>query len=172
MRLHTRCTDEAPSRQLVHIVLEVSIPGRNVFRLCALLIDFNGTLARDGSLLPGVGTRLARLRACLAVEVLTADTFGTAQRVLAHTRIPCTVIRDGRDKAARVIELDPTCVAVIGNGQNDVAMFESAALSIAVLGPEGLAGDALKAADIIVPSVVAALDLLLKPRRLQGTLRN
>ena len=104
--------------------------------------------------------------------MLTADTFGTARRALAHSRIPCTVIRDGRDKVARVVELDPTCVAVIGNGQNDVEMLESAALSIAVLGSEVLAGDALKAADIIVPSTVAALDLLLMPRRLLGTLRN
>lgn len=153
-------------------MLEVSIPGRDVLRLRALLLDFNGTLARDGSLLPGVGSRLDRLRVHLTVEVLTADTFGTARRALARSRIPCTVIRDGRDKVARVVELDPTCVAVIGNGQNDVEMLESAALSIAVLGSEGLAGDALKAADIIVPSALAALDLLLMPRRLQGTLRN
>lgn len=153
-------------------MIEVTIPGRNALQLHSLLLDFNGTLACDGSLLPGVGARLVRLQARLAIEVMTADTFGTAQHVLAPTGIPCTVIRNGRDKAARVAELDPDSVVAIGNGRNDAGMLESAALSIAVVGPEGLAGDVLKAADVIVSSIAAALDLLVLPERLVATLRD
>lgn len=153
-------------------MIEVTIPGRNALQLRSLLLDFNGTLACDGSLLPGVDARLIHLRDRLTIEVMTADTFGTAQRVLAPTGIPCTVIRNRRDKAARVAALGPDSVVAIGNGRNDAEMLESAALAIAVVGPEGLAGDVLKAADVIVPSIVAALDLLVMPERLVATLRD
>ena len=59
----------------------------------------------------------------------------------------------------------------IGNGSNDVAMLRDAGLGLAVLGPEGLALDALTAADLVVPDIVAALELLEDPARLVATLR-
>jgi len=62
-------------------------------------------------------------------------------------------------------------VVAIGNGANDAAMLQEAALGIAVLGPEGLAAEALLAADVVVASIEDALDLLLRPHRLVATLR-
>ena len=50
-------------------------------------------------------------------------------------------------------------------------MLQEAALGIAVLGPEGLAAEALLAADVVVASIEDALDLLLRPHRLVATLR-
>lgn len=50
-------------------------------------------------------------------------------------------------------------------------MLAAAALGIAVLGPEGLATEALQAADLVVGQVEDALDLLLHPTRLLATLR-
>jgi soluble P-type ATPase len=50
-------------------------------------------------------------------------------------------------------------------------MLDKAALSIAVIGPEGGAGELLAAADVVVREVNHALDLLLKPIRLAATLR-
>jgi len=41
----------------------------------------------------------------------------------------------------------------------------------AVLGPEGLAVEAIREADLVTPSPEAALDLLLHPARLVATLR-
>jgi hypothetical protein len=43
-----------------------------------LVLDFTGTLSRDGVLLPGVAERLNKLAENLQLTVLTADTFGTA----------------------------------------------------------------------------------------------
>lgn len=151
--------------------LKLEIPGRTPLRLRHLLLDFNGTLARDGRLLCGVGVKLERLRQLLAVEVLTADTFGTAQRSLSQIDIPCTVVADAASKAERVRILGGDSVIAIGNGRNDVPMFEAAALAIAIVGPEGLACAALHAADLIVPDIGHALDLLLLPQRLVATLR-
>jgi len=59
----------------------------------------------------------------------------------------------------------------VGNGANDVAMLQAAALGIAVLGPEGMAAAAIPAADVLVGSIHDALDLLSEPRRLIATLR-
>jgi soluble P-type ATPase len=50
-------------------------------------------------------------------------------------------------------------------------MLHEAALGICVLGPEGMAVEALMAADVVAPSVLDALDLLYHPLRLMATLR-
>jgi soluble P-type ATPase len=50
-------------------------------------------------------------------------------------------------------------------------MLAAAGLGIAVLGPEGLAKGAMEAADVVAPGILAALDLLLKHKRLVATLR-
>jgi soluble P-type ATPase len=59
----------------------------------------------------------------------------------------------------------------IGNGVNDVAMLERAAIGIAVLGPGGYAAEALRSADLPVKSIDDALCMVTKPRRLIATLR-
>lgn len=140
-------------------------------RLRHLVLDFNGTLACDGRLHRGVVAKLNSLRRTLALEVLTGDTFGTAGPALRRAGIPYTVISRGTDKAGRVTTLGGAGVVAIGNGRNDVAMFRVAAVSICVLGPEGASPEALAASDIVVPSIAAALDLLLKPTRLIASLR-
>jgi soluble P-type ATPase len=151
--------------------LHLELPGRGALRLRHLLLDFNGTLARDGRLLRGVGGRLRRLRRRLWIEVLTADTFGTAQRALANSGVPVTIVANGAEKLARVRALGANSVAAIGNGRNDLAMLEAAALSICVIGPEGACAQALAAADLVAPTIGVALDVLLEPARLIASLR-
>ncbi len=51
------------------------------------------------------------------------------------------------------------------------AMLAAAALGLAVIGPEGAHRGALTAADVVLRSIVDALDLLLEPRSLVATLR-
>ncbi|MCS7003502.1 MAG: ATPase P, partial [Dehalococcoidia bacterium] len=58
-----------------------------------------------------------------------------------------------------------------GNGANDVAMLERAAIGVAVIGPEGAASSAIAAADVVTIAIADALDLLRYPRRLIATLR-
>lgn len=75
------------------------------------------------------------------------------------------------DKLRLLKRLGPAQVVAIGNGRNDVPMLRQAALGIAVLGPEGAAGDAVRAADILTRDIREALDLLLQPLRLKATYR-
>ncbi len=138
-------------------------------RLSHLVLDFNGTLARDGELLPGLRKRLVRLSRRLEVHVLTADTFGSARAALRGLPLRVHTVETGAEKGLFVNARRG--VVAVGNGRNDVPMMRSATLAIAVLGPEGLSSELLRAADVVVGSVTDALDLLLEPRRLTATLR-
>lgn len=151
-------------------MLTIAVPGRPVLHLRHLVLDFNGTLARDGRLLPGVARRLERLAMHLDLLVLTADTCGGAARELAGLPLRLELLGPGdqvRAKAARVAALAPDRAA-LGNGANDAAMLAAAELGVAVVGEEG---GALQAADLVCHGVLSALDLLLEPARLVATLR-
>jgi len=48
-------------------MLSVQVPGFGTLRIAHLVLDYNGTLARDGRLLRGVKVRLERLARSLRV---------------------------------------------------------------------------------------------------------
>ena len=155
-------------------MISQTIPGFGALRLQHLVLDYNGTLALDGRLLPAVRPRLRALALLVSVHVVTADTFGTVERALRG--LPCEVVMfaSGRQDAAKaryVRALGARRTACIGNGRNDRLMLRVARLGIAVLGREASAAAALAAADVVAPSIEVALDLLLKPLRLTATLR-
>lgn len=155
--------------------ITITVPGWRTLDLAHLVLDFNGTLALDGRLLVGVEARLQDLASRLRIHVLTADTFGRAKIELGNARCELVVLRPGdehRQKADYLDRLGADACAAIGNGRNDREMLARAALAIAVLGAEGLASEALAAADIVVPDPVSALDLLLHPQRIAATLRS
>ena len=155
-------------------MLEIAIPGRETIHARHLLLDVNGTLTVDGSLLPGVSERIERLKKDLHIALITADTFGTAQGVAGELGVHMTALHGdegGEEKAALVRRLGKGRVIAIGNGANDALMVEAAALGIVVLQTEGAAVSALQCADIVFPSIDAALDALLDTSRLVATLR-
>ena len=151
--------------------LEVSIPGRAPLRLEHLLLDVNGTLTNRGVLRSGVAPRIARLREQLSVHLVSADTFGTLEAIAERLKVRAVTARSGADKLRHVDRLGRERSAVLGNGANDVLALEAAALSFAVIGPEGASAAALRAADVVCLSAVDALGLLLEPRALSATLR-
>jgi len=155
-------------------MISETIRGFGTLRIEHLVLDFNGTLAVDGRLLPGVRPCLRQLARRLDLHVLTADTFGTARCALEG--VPCKLAVLGprsqdRAKARYVRLLGAARVACVGNGRNDVGMLRAARLGIAVMQTEGAASEVLRAADIVAPSIADALDLLLHPLRLTATLR-
>jgi soluble P-type ATPase len=155
-------------------MIDIDIPGRPPLRLATALVDFNGTLARDGRLIDGVAERLRALSASIDVRVVTGDTTGTAREALAGLPVGVDIMPyDDQEQAKRaaIERLDPGATVAIGNGRNDRALARRAALSIAVIGPEGCALDVLLHADVVCGSIAEALDLLLVPRRLVATLR-
>jgi P-type E1-E2 ATPase len=158
--------------------MDLEIPGRGAYRLAHLVLDVNGTVVAGGQLIAGVRERLLALRqAGIEVHWITADTRGRQATLDAELGWPAVRIAPGQtggeaaQKAAFVRQLGARQVVAIGNGSNDAAMLREAALGIAVLGPEGLALDALTAADVVAPDIHAALGLLQDPARLVATWR-
>lgn len=151
--------------------IRVALPGGRPLLFRGLVLDFNGTLATDGTLLPTVARRLGVLAGFLEITVLTADTFGTAEASLRDLPVTVRTVRTGRDKQKLVQAKGRGAIVAIGNGRNDVAMLRHAALGVAVLGTEGLAPELCRHADVIVARIEDALDLLLNPTRLTATLR-
>ena len=155
-------------------MIELNIPGFGELNLEHLVIDYNGTLAYDGVLLPGAADRLRNLGESLRIHVLTADTHGSVRSEFAipgaelHI-VPATDQSDA--KADYVRRLDADTVIAVGNGRNDGKMLGAAAVGIAVIQGEGAAMEAIVHADVVVTRVVDALDMLLKPKRLIATLR-
>ena len=156
-------------------MLEVTIPGYRTLVLSFLVLDYNGTIACDGHLIPGVKERLEALSKSVSIHILTADTFGSVQKEM--TGIPCEVVVIGREnqtqaKADYVRELGLQKTGSVGNGRNDALMLKEAVLGIAVIQEEGGAVETLLAADIATRSILDALDLLRHPLRLITTLRS
>lgn len=149
----------------------VTIPGSAELRLEHLLLDVNGTLTNRGALIDGVQQRIAALQGSLSIHLVSADTFGTLDRIAEQLRVTGVRAASGEDKLRRLHQLGADRCVVIGNGANDMLVLEAAALGVAVLGPEGASAAALRAADLICNSAADALDLLREPTALSATLR-
>lgn len=154
-------------------MIKIQIPGREELTLSHLILDYNGTIAEDGEIIPGIAPRLAELSRDLHICVITADTHGTAAKKceglpLEVLTFPTTQV--GQIKADEARKLSGG-VITIGNGFNDIQMSDAADLSICVMGKEGCCGALLMHTDVVVTSILDALDLLLKPSRLRATLR-
>ncbi len=155
-------------------MIEIIIPGANPLQLQHLVLDVNGTIARDGQLIEGVAERLARLRKEVDLHLVTADTHGRQEeidRILQLTAVRIPTQNQAQAKIDYIERLGAGGVAAVGNGANDAAMLEGAALGILVIGPEGAAVETLLKAKVVVSDIRDALELLLFPKRLIATLR-
>jgi len=156
-------------------MLEIPVPGGRTLPIKHLILDYNGTLAQDGELLPGVGDRLQELGRHLKVHVITADTHGTVSAQLQHLSCDIKIIgANDQDlqKQEYLRNVGAENAVAVGNGRNDVLMLQEALLGICLVQAEGASGAALRAADIVCTNILDVLDLFLKPSRLQATLRN
>jgi P-type E1-E2 ATPase len=155
-------------------VIEIEIPGFVTFRFRHLVLDVNGTIAKDGQLIEGVAEHLKELRSRLDIHIVTADTHGTSdaiEKLLHLTTIRIAAQNQVQAKLDYIEKLGADTVVAVGNGANDAAMLDHAALGIVIVGPEGSAVETLLKADVAVPNIQAALELLLYPKRLIATLR-
>ena len=156
--------------------IELDIPGTGRRELDGVVCDMNGTLTRDGTLENDVAGALRALATELAIYVITADTFGSAQNTFAGLPVELVRMETGRPgaeiKCDFIKRLGPDRHAALGNGRNDHLMLAEAALGICVIGPEGAHISSLTAADLAVTSPLQALELLLNPKRLVASLRN
>lgn len=155
-------------------MIELNLPGRGALQLQHLVLDVNGTLAKDGHLLDRIARPLNALRDRLTVHLLTADTYGRQSAIDLMLNLQAERLKPGdeaRQKGDYVRALGAETVAAIGQGANDAEMLKAAALGIAILSDEGLAVEALVNADLVMASIYDALNLFEFPTRIVATLR-
>ncbi|MBQ1395452.1 MAG: ATPase P [Lachnospiraceae bacterium] len=158
-------------------MISIDIPGReHPLEIEALVLDYNGTIAKDGALIEGIPKRLIKLAEAVEVYVLTADTYGTVRGQCEPLGVTVRTFPHagaGACKEEIVLELRRNAkVCAVGNGFNDIQMMDAADFAVAVLDAEGMYAGLLPHADVLVRSAGEALDLFLKSDRLRATLRN
>lgn len=155
--------------------MEIVIHGIGPVVIENLVLDYNGTIAHDGELLPGVAERITALAGKLDIIVLTADTHGNCEARLEG--LPCAlhVIDKGDEGVAKrdfVRSLGVDTCAAIGNGRNDCLALHESSIGIAVVQGECASARAVASADLVATSIQDALDLFLHPKRLIACLRH
>ncbi len=155
--------------------MEWKIPGFGNIEITAIVSDYNGTLAVNGKLIPGIADQIIALSKRYTVHVLTGDTYGIAAEQLDG--LPCELhILPKEDQAVAkkrfVEELGSQHCIAVGNGRNDGLMLKAAEIGIGVIQQEGAAVDALMHADLVVNNINDAFSIIKDEKRLIATLRS
>lgn len=155
--------------------MEINIPGRDNLTIHHLVLDYNGTIACDGQLIPLVKEKIEFIhQKGIKVHLLTADTHGSVKKQCNHMPVDIHIFdhsNAAENKREVVEKLGKENCVCIGNGLNDGQMFEACSLAIIVIGEEGCSAKSLVKADIVCKNIEDALDLLVKPSRIIATLR-
>lgn len=156
-------------------MLLYEIPGRDNIQINNVVFDYNGTIAVNGKLIEGVKERINKLAEDVKVYILTADTYGTVERECKD--INCKVLTFPKDKAGQfkkniVKDLNGKYTICVGNGYNDIPMFQESILSIGIIEGEGASGKLIAQSDIVVGSIIDALNIILNKNMIKATLRN
>jgi P-type E1-E2 ATPase len=154
-------------------MITIHRPGRESLEIEFVLIDFEGTLAPDRRVHPKAKDKINLLAKRTKIYVLTTGEKIIVEEVMKKVKAEAVFLSEGeasRQKLELVKRLGERQTAVIGNGTDDAPMIEEAALGVCVVGIEGAAGEALRRADVVVTSILDALDFLLKPLRQKATL--
>jgi len=152
----------------------IEIPNYKNLDLKYIVCDYNGTIAKDGIVLPQIGELFTRLHETYKIYVITADTFGSVKEQVSPFGCEITILSSANhteEKAMFIDSLGSTHCVALGNGNNDALMLENAELGIAILGDEGCSKETLMASDLICKSAAEALELLINSKRLIATLR-
>ena len=155
-------------------MIRLNIPGVGEINLEHVVFDVNGTLAVDGTLLPGIPGLLQDLSQLLSIHLLTADTHGKQAEIDRQLNLEAIRIQAGDEKEQKleyVHRLGADQTAAVGQGANDALMLEAARIGICVISAEGTALQSLLKADLVVPDILSALEILQNPTRLKASLR-
>jgi len=137
-----------------------------------IVLDYNGTIAKDGTVKTSVKKYIKELCAQFKIFVVTADTHGSAAANLADTQTELKILTTSdhtKEKEDFVKSLGN--VFAVGNGSNDSLMLKAADIGVCVIEDEGASAKSVLNADIVCKSIEDAFELLIKPKRIIATLR-
>ena len=154
---------------------EIIIPNYKTLIVTNIVLDYNGTIAKDGLLKEEVKPLLKKLTKEYKIHVITADTFGSVQTQLKGYDVSVKILNTDNhtlEKSEFVQSLNAVNTVAIGNGNNDALMIQNAVVGVALLGDEGCSSKTLLQSDITCKSIKDALELFLNTKRLIATLRS
>lgn len=151
------------------------IPGRENIEVENIVFDYNGTIAVDGKLIDGVKELINKLSKYANIYILTADTYGTVEKecIDINGKILTFPKENAGDSKRKIVkELGGNGTLCLGNGYNDIPMFEESVLSICIIEGEGASGKLLGKADIVVRDIIEGINIVLNKNMVRATLRN
>jgi len=154
--------------------MTIDIPNYKTLILTNIVLDYNGTIAKDGELKETVKPLLKQLTSLYSVHVITADTFGSVAEQMKPFNLTIKVLQTAnhtQEKQSYIKSIGSQNCVAIGNGNNDTYMIKEAQIGIALLGDEGCSTKTLQESDIVCKSIESALELFLNTKRLIATLR-
>lgn len=84
-------------------MIKIFIPGFKNIELENILMDYNGTIAVDGTPLDGIAERFEIISKSAKIHVITADTHGTVQEKLKDFNCE-TIIISGKNQDVLKLE--------------------------------------------------------------------
>ena len=156
-------------------MLLYEIPGRDNIKIENIVFDYNGTIAVDGKLIEGVMELINSLAEYANIYILTADTYGTVEKECMGINGEILTFpkeNAGVSKKKIVKKLGGERTLCLGNGYNDIPMFEESVLSIGIIEGEGASGKLLSKSDIVVSNIIQGINIILNQNMIKATLRN
>lgn len=152
--------------------MKYQVPEVGEIEINTIVFDLNGTLQVKGQIPEGVKPRLKKL-SDLGFELIffSGDARGNALEIAKELGINFIKTVSGIEKEQAFLKYDPSTTAAIGNARIDIGKFKHAKLSIATLQSEGIHTGILEHVDVIVPTIIDALDFFLDEGTFKGTMR-
>lgn len=152
--------------------MKYSIPGQDELEIKTIILDLNGTLAVGGIIPEGVKDRINHLKGRgFQILFFTGNTRNDADELAADLQIDWKLAKSADEKREAALMLGPESCASIGNGLIDLELMRTVKLRIVTLQAEGIHVQTLINSDIVVPTILDALDLFIDEQRLIATLR-
>lgn len=136
-----------------------------------IIFDFNGTIANNGKVSNETLKKMSELTKKFNVYILTADTFGTVEKIFDDTSIKVLIIDEKKDKEYFLKEIGFENTISLGNGQNDLRLISKSKIGIGVLGNEGIFSKLILESDIIIKNIFHFFKMIDNPKKLVATLR-
>ena len=154
--------------------MKIEIPNYKTLEIENIVLDFNGTIAKDGKVKQETKELINALCNEFNIFVITADTNNSVKDELNSLPVTIIILKSDnhtKEKMEFVKKVDCNKTIAIGNGANDELMLKTATIGICLLGNEGCATKTCLASDILCKNIHEALELFLYPKRLIATLR-
>jgi len=154
-------------------MISILRPGLAPLEIDFILLDFDGTLARDGRIHPKAKDKINLLAKRTQIYVLTKEEKEKVEEALRKVNAQIVHLTEGESSQGKLDwlrRLGQGRTVAIGNGVDDALMIEEAGLGICVLSKEGTGASTLEKADLVFPDILDALDFLVKPLRQKATL--